>query len=78
MHLARELPAAVGLPGELYLRAVQEGGLSVLDSVERMGASILERRPALTSLDKGLIFARSAGRAAKSRLGLSGLRIWGD
>jgi squalene synthase HpnC len=78
MHMARELPAAVGLPGELYLRAVQEGGLSVLESVERMGASILATRPALTGLDKGLIFARSAGGAAKNLLGLSGLRIWGD
>lgn len=75
---ARSLPDAVGLPGELYLRAVQEGGLSVLDSVERMGASILHRRPALTGFDMGLIFVKSAGRAARSRLGFSGLRILGE
>jgi squalene synthase HpnC len=67
---ARRLPELVGFPGEFYLRAVQEGGLSILGVVEEMGTRILYGRPSLTFLDMAAIFARSAKETAGRRLGL--------
>jgi squalene synthase HpnC len=61
MREASALPEAVGLPGGLFLRAVQAGGLSMLEAVSRMGEGVLSRRPSLSGVDKGIIFVRSAG-----------------
>ena len=68
MLSAADLPDVVGFPGELYLRAVQMGGLGVLRSVEKIGRDILLRRPSLTTYDMAVIFARSAKETAASRI----------
>jgi hypothetical protein len=43
-----------------------QGGLAILDKIERAGFNVLSARPALTKWDKGVLLARAVwGRAIR-------------
>jgi phytoene/squalene synthetase len=53
--LGRRLPGRVGLE----IRATVQGGLRILDKIERAGYDVFRRRPVLSALDWPLLLARA-------------------
>jgi phytoene synthase len=53
--LARSLPGRVGLE----IRATIQGGLRILEKIERVGYDVFRRRPVLRSLDWPVLLARA-------------------
>jgi squalene synthase HpnC len=62
------VPAEVSADVELFI----EGGLAILDKIEKHGFNVLSRRPALAKWDKGWLLARALWR--RMRRGSSGAR----
>jgi phytoene synthase len=54
--LARSLPGRIGLE----IRATIQGGLRILDKIERAGCDVFRRRPVLHALDWPLLLFRAA------------------
>jgi phytoene synthase len=55
MPLARSLPGRIGLE----IRATIQGGLRILEKIERVGYDVFRRRPVLQPLDWPLVMARA-------------------
>jgi len=53
--LAKRLPGRIGLE----LRAVMQGGLMILEKLERVSGDVFRKRPVLKTLDWPLLFARA-------------------
>ncbi|HEX5091933.1 MAG TPA: squalene/phytoene synthase family protein, partial [Burkholderiales bacterium] len=53
--LGRRLPGRLGLE----IRTTVQGGLRILDKIERAGFDIFRRRPVLRALDWPLLIARA-------------------
>jgi phytoene/squalene synthetase len=53
--LARSLPGRVGLE----IRTTLQGGLRILEKIERVDYDVFRRRPALRALDWPLLLARA-------------------
>ena len=56
MPLARSLPGRVGLE----IRATIQGGLRILEKIERVDYDVFRRRPVLGALDWPLLLLRAA------------------
>jgi squalene synthase HpnC len=68
--LVEQVPAEVSADVELFI----EGGLAILDKIEKRGFDVLSARPALARWDKGWLLARALWRRA-SRWALRGARF---
>ncbi|MBV8032238.1 MAG: squalene synthase HpnC [Betaproteobacteria bacterium] len=55
-ELGRELPGRIGLE----IRATVQGGLRILEKIERAGYDVFRRRPVLGAFDWPLVLARAA------------------
>jgi squalene synthase HpnC len=62
--LVERVPAEVSSDVELFI----EGGLAILDKIERRGYDVLTRRPALARWDKGRLLARALWRRFRGGL----------
>jgi squalene synthase HpnC len=62
--LVDHMPAEVSADVELFI----EGGLAILDKIEKRGYDVLSRRPALAKWDKGRLLARALWRRLRGGL----------
>jgi squalene synthase HpnC len=62
--LVDRVPAEVSADVELFI----EGGLAILDKIEKRGYDVLSRRPALAKWDKGRLLARALWRRLRGGL----------